>query len=58
METSNEANFERNYQSHFEHLRLKGLQPSTIDAYARAVRRIGAHFEYQFGRVDARSDPP
>nr|VFK35009.1 MAG: Phage integrase, N-terminal SAM-like domain [Candidatus Kentron sp. MB]VFK77155.1 MAG: Phage integrase, N-terminal SAM-like domain [Candidatus Kentron sp. MB] len=44
MKTSNEANFKRNYQTR---LKLKGLQPSTIDAYARAIRRIGAHFDYR-----------
>ena len=44
MKTSNEADFKRNYQTR---LKLKGLQPSTIDAYARAIRRIGAHFDYR-----------
>ena len=41
MKTSNEADFKRNYKTR---LKLKGLQPSTIDAYARA---IGAHFDYR-----------
>ena len=36
--------FERQYQLHLKHLKLKGLQPKTIDAYARAMRRIGEHF--------------
>jgi len=44
--------FERQYQSHLKHLKLKGLQPKTIDAYARGVRRIGKYFAYQ---VDALS---
>ena len=35
------------YRQHLQHLQLKGLRPKTIDAYARAMRRIGAHFEYQ-----------
>ncbi|MDO9201452.1 MAG: hypothetical protein Q8K50_10900 [Hydrogenophaga sp.] len=26
---------------------LKGLQPKTIDGYARAIRRIGTHFDHQ-----------
>jgi hypothetical protein len=26
---------------------LKGLRPKTIDAYARAMRRIGAYFNYR-----------
>ena len=27
--------FERQYQLHLKHLKLKGLQPKTIDAYTR-----------------------
>ncbi|MEY4591161.1 MAG: hypothetical protein RIR18_56 [Pseudomonadota bacterium] len=37
--------FDRQYQTHLKHLKLKGLQPKTIDAYARAVRRLGKYFE-------------
>ena len=40
------AHFDRQYQLHLKHLKLKGLQPKTIDAYARAVRRIGAYFAH------------
>ena len=47
MTSSSEANFKQIYQTHLKHLQLKGLQPKTIDAYARAIRRIGAYFEYQ-----------
>ena len=32
MEASANAQFEQNYQSHLKHLKLKGLQPKTIDA--------------------------
>jgi integrase/recombinase XerD len=39
--------FDRQYQTHLKHLKLKGLQPKTIDAYSRAIRRAGEHFEYQ-----------
>ena len=39
--------FEHNYQNHLKHLKLKGMQPKTIEAYSRAVRRAGARFEYQ-----------
>ena len=39
--------FEGQYQSHLKHLKLKGLQPKTIDAYARGMRRIGEYFAYQ-----------
>jgi len=44
------AAFDRNYQLHLKHLKLKGLQPKTVEAYARAVRRIGEYFD---GRIDA-----
>lgn len=35
------------YRQHLQHLQLKGLRPKTIEAYARAMRRIGAHFDFQ-----------
>ena len=41
------SHFDQQYQSHLKHLKLKGLQPKTIDAYARAIRRIGLRFDYQ-----------
>lgn len=47
METLSEATFKQNYARHLQHLKLKGLQPKTIDAYARAIRRIGARFDHQ-----------
>ena len=47
MTASSEANFKPQYESHLKHLRLKGLRPKTIDAYARAIRRIGKYFEYR-----------
>jgi hypothetical protein len=37
--------FASQYRAHLQHLQLKGLQPKTIKAYARAMRRIGAHFQ-------------
>lgn len=46
------AEFERLYQSHLRHLKLKGMQPKTIDAYARGIRRMGEYFAY---RIDALS---
>ena len=48
------SNFKNNYQTHLKHLRLKGLQPKTIDAYSRAIRRIGAYFDHQ---IDDLSEP-
>ncbi|MCP4378439.1 MAG: site-specific integrase, partial [bacterium] len=47
MTSSTEANFKQNYQTHLKHLKLKGLQPKTIEAYSRAIRRIGTYFDYQ-----------
>ena len=51
MNASSRANFDQNYQRHLKHLKLKGLQPKTIDAYARAIRRIGAHFDHQIDHL-------
>lgn len=47
METSSEADFKQNYQAHLKHLKLKGLQPKTVEAYSLAIRRIGKYFDYQ-----------
>ena len=54
MTTPLESNFKRNYQTHLKHLRLKGLQPKTIEAYSRAIRRIGGYFDHQ---IDDLSEP-
>ncbi|OIO69753.1 MAG: hypothetical protein AUJ56_07110 [Zetaproteobacteria bacterium CG1_02_49_23] len=40
MTTADEILFKENYQKHLQHLKLKGLQPKTIEAYSRAIRRI------------------
>jgi integrase/recombinase XerD len=53
MESLSANTFDENYQSHLKHLKLKGLQPKTIDAYARAIRRIGKRFEQ---RIDELSE--
>lgn len=34
------------YDKHVKRLHLLGLRPKTIDAYSRAIRRIGAAFDY------------
>ncbi len=47
MEEMSAASFDKNYQLHLKHLKLKGLQPKTIEAYARAIRRIGAYFDHR-----------
>lgn len=50
MTSSSAADFDRLYQSHLKHLKLKGLRPKTIEAYSRAIRRAGAYFDH---RIDA-----
>ena len=35
------------YQTHLQHLKLKGLQRKTIEAYSRAIRRAGDTFAPQ-----------
>ncbi len=47
MTSPSERNFKRNYKEHLQHLKLKGLQPKTIEAYSRAIRRIGDYFEHE-----------
>ena len=32
------GHFDRQYQTHLKHLKLKGLQPKTIEAYVRISR--------------------
>lgn len=51
MTSSFPESFKQNYQSHLQHLKLKGLQPKTIDAYSRAVRRIGLAFDYRIDNL-------
>lgn len=53
METHVDTNFKRNYERHLQHLKLKGLQPKTIDAYARAIRQAGTYFGHQIDDLSA-----
>jgi integrase/recombinase XerD len=46
MTSPNARKFKRNYKKHPQHLKLKGLQPKAIEAYARAIRRIGDYFKH------------
>ena len=55
MSSPSAADFDLLYQSHLKHLKLKGLQPKTIDAYARAVRRAGDYFDHSAGRAPPRA---
>jgi len=45
MTPSSEITFKRDYKKHLQHLKLKGLQPKTIEAYSRAIRRVGEYFD-------------
>jgi len=47
MKTITDVHFDRQYQTHLKHLKLKGLQPKTIEAYSRAIRRVGGRFDHQ-----------
>lgn len=53
MKPAPSKEFKHNYENHLKHLRLKGLQPKTIEAYARAIRRIGGYFNH---RIDDLSE--
>ncbi len=52
MKTSNDPQFNRYYELHCKHLKLKGLQPKTIEAYSRAIRRVGGYFDFQIDELD------
>jgi site-specific recombinase XerD len=45
MTPSDQHRYEHLYQQHCIALKLQGLRPKTIDAYARAVRRVSDHFD-------------
>ena len=43
--------FNKFYDKHCKHLKLKGLRPKTIEAYARAIRRMGNYFDTPIDRL-------
>ena len=47
------AAFEKRYASHLKHLKLQGLQTKTVDAYARAIRTMGGHFDWEIDTLSA-----
>jgi len=55
MDTSLPGNpqFIKYYEKHVKYLRLKGLRPKTIEAYARAIRRIGNYFDAKIDRLSS-----
>lgn len=48
-----DATFDKYYQKHLKCLKLNGLQPKTIDAYARAIRRIANYFDCRIDNLTA-----
>ena len=54
MTSSSHKKYKQNYQTHLKHLKLKGLQPKTIDAYSRSIRRIGEYFDYKIDTLTER----
>lgn len=51
MKASSGRDFAQDYALHLQHLKLKGLQPKTIEAYSRAIRRLGDYFHGQIGQL-------
>jgi site-specific recombinase XerD len=47
LKSNDRQQHDHNYARHLKHLKLKGLRPKTIEAYSRAIRRIGMRFDYQ-----------
>ncbi len=45
--------FNKYYQKHLKCLKLLGLRPKTIDAYARGIRRIGNYFECRIDNLSS-----
>ena len=39
--------FAQPYESLLKRLKLRGMQPKTIEAYSHGVRRAAAHFDYR-----------
>lgn len=49
----NNPQFDRYYRKHLKCLKLNGLQPKTIEAYSRAIRRIGNYFDCRIDNLTA-----
>ena len=48
---SNDPQFYKYYQKHLKCLKVGGLQPKTIEAYSRAIRRIGNYFDFRIDNL-------
>lgn len=53
MKAAPDAAFKRQYEIDRKRLQLQGLRPKTQEAYARAIRHLGAYFDY---RIDDLSE--
>lgn len=51
MKSFTDSKFNAYYDQHCKHLKLNGLQPKTIEAYARGIRRIGDYFNYRIDNL-------
>ena len=49
MTPSIESKYNHYYSQHCKHLKLQGLQPKTIEAYSRGIRRIADYFNGHLG---------
>ncbi len=47
----NDPQFTTCYQKHVKHLKLNGMRPKTIEAYSRAIRRIGNYFDCRLDNI-------
>ncbi|MDD2965799.1 MAG: site-specific integrase [Bacteroidales bacterium] len=48
-----DPHFIEQYQHHLQCLKLGGLQPKTIEAYTRAIRRIGNYFDCRIDNLSS-----
>ena len=53
MDSSEQTRFDALYAKHLRALKLQGKAAKTIDGYARALRRVTAHFDRCPDRLDA-----
>lgn len=53
MKSSEQTRFDKLYPRHLRALKLQGLSDSTIDVYARAVRRVAQHYDCCPDRLSA-----
>ena len=52
-EMPNDPKFKKYYNKHQKCLKLNGLQPKTIEAYSRAIRRVGNYFDCRIDNLSS-----